>query len=136
MACSMATTDLRSMLDRIRGVRHRCDLDLLLFFYRHPRALLTAEQLVVYLGQDLEQVAKSLESLIDAGLLTRSQNPSRAARLYVLEMEAIPGGLLSAFLKIAATREGRMEVIKLLGGQTRGTPVARLTRRPRLSKVA
>lgn len=132
----MVTPDLRSMLDRIRGVRHRCDLDLLLFFYRHPRALLTAEQLVVYLGQDLEQVAKSLESLIDAGLLTRSQNPSRAARLYVLEVEAIPGGLLSSFLKIAATREGRLQIMRLLGSGSGGAPVARLTRRPRLSKVA
>ena len=124
------------MLDRIRGVRHRCDLDLLLFFYRHPRVLLTAEQLVVYLGRNLEQVAKSLERRIDAGLVSRSQNPSRAARLYVLELEAIPGGLLLSFLKIAATREGRLEILKLLGGETRGAPVARLTRRPRLSKVA
>lgn len=124
------------MLDRIRGVRHRCDLDLLLFFYRHPRALLTAEELVVYLGQDLEQVAKSLESLIDAGLLTRSQNPSRAARLYVLEMEATPGGLLASFLKIAATRGGRLEIMRLLGAGTGSAPIARLTRRPRLAKVA
>ena len=34
------------MLDRMRGIRHPCDLDLLLFFYRHPCALLSAEQLV------------------------------------------------------------------------------------------
>lgn len=136
MALSMATTDLRAMLDRIRGIRHRCDLDLLLFFYRHPRALLRAEELVVYLGQNLEQVGKSLESLIDAGLMTRSQNPSRAARLYVLEMEAIPGGLLSSFLKIAATRAGRLEIMRLLGAGSGGAPVARLTRRPRLAKVA
>ena len=38
------TQDLRSMLDRIRGIRDASDLDLLLFFYRHPRALLTSEQ--------------------------------------------------------------------------------------------
>lgn len=132
----MTTHDLRSMLDRIRGVRHLCDLDLLLFFYRHPRTLLTAEQIVAYLGHDRERVAKSLEGLIDAGLVSRSQNPSHAARLYVLEMEAIPGGVLAAFLKIAATRQGRMEIMRLLGAGSGGAPVARLTRRPRLSKVA
>lgn len=131
----MAPQELRAMLDRIRGVRHLCDLDLLLFFYRHPRALLTAEQIVAYLGHDREQVAKSLEGLIDAGLVSRSQNPSRAARLYVLETEAIPGGVLASFLKIAATRQGRMEVLRLLQGGAGGAAVARLTRRPRLTKV-
>lgn len=103
------------MLDRIRGIRHACDLDLLLFFYRHSCALLTGEQLVVYLGYDRAQVAKSLDGLIEAGLVTRSQNPSRTARLYVLEMDAVPGGALSSFLKIAATLQGRREAIRLLG---------------------
>jgi hypothetical protein len=132
----MTTPDLRSLLERIRGVRHACDLDLLLFFYRHPRALLTAEQIVAWLGHDRERVAKSLEGLIDAGLLSRSQNPSHAARLYLLEMEAIPGGALAPFLKIAATREGRMKIIELLRAGSGRAPVARLTRRARLTKVA
>ena len=103
------------MLDRIRGVRHACDLDLLLFFYRHPRVLLTGERLVTYLGYDREQVAKSLEGLIEAGLLTRSQNPARPARLYILELDALPGGVLSSFLKIVGTRPGRQEAMRLLG---------------------
>jgi hypothetical protein len=126
------------MLDRIRGIRHACDLDLLLFFYRHPLALLTGEQLVVYLGRDREQVAKSLDGLIEAGLVTRSQSPPHAARLYVLELDAPPGpgGLLSSFLKIAATRQGRLEVMRLLGSGPGGAPVARLRRRARLTKVA
>jgi hypothetical protein len=102
------------MLVRIRGIRHACDLDLLLFFYRHPRALLTDEQLVASLGYDREQVAKSLDGLIEAGLLTRSQNPSHTARLYVLELGSLPGGLLSSFLKIVATRPGREEAMRLL----------------------
>lgn len=132
----MTTPDLRSLLERIRGVRHACDLDLLLFFYRHPRALLTAEQIVAWLGHDRERVAKSLEGLIDAGLVSRSQNPSRAARLYVLEMEAIPGGVLGSFLQLAATRQGRLEIIRLLTAGTGSAPAARLTRRARLAKVA
>jgi hypothetical protein len=60
VAYSVGTQDLRSMLDRMRSIRHACDLDLLLFFYRHPLALLTGEQLVAYLGRDREQVASRL----------------------------------------------------------------------------
>ncbi len=74
----MTREDLRSLLDRLGGIRHRCDLDLLLFFYRHPRALLTAESLVSYLGHDHDRVAKSLDGLIAADLLRRSQNPPAA----------------------------------------------------------
>lgn len=132
----MTTQDLPSMLDRIKGVRHACDLDLLLFFFRHPRALLTSEQIVGYVGHDRERVAKSLDGLIEAGLLTRSQNPSRAARLYVLELHALPGGLLSSFLKIADTRQGRMEAMRLLGAGPDRATNASLRRRAALSKVA
>lgn len=112
MAARMPAQDLRSMLDRIRGIRHACDLDLLLFFYRHPRALLTSELVAVYLGYDPGQVAKSFESLIEAGLLTRSQSPSHAAQLYTLELGG--EGPLTSLLSIASTREGRLGVKQLL----------------------
>jgi hypothetical protein len=124
------------MLARIRGVRHACDLDLLLFFYRHPCALLTAENLVDYLGYDREQVAKSLDGLIDAGLVTRSQNPSNTARMYTLEMDALPGGALSSLLKVAATRQGRQEAMRLLGPGIGRAPKAIRRRGPALTKVA
>ena len=131
----MTSTDLRLMLEQIRGVRHECDLDLLLFFRRHPRALLTSEQIVAYVGYPGERVAKSIDALLEAGLLTRSQSPSHAARLYVLEPDAIPGGVLGSFLRIAATREGRLQVLRLLRAQTGGTPVGR-PRRASLAKAA
>lgn len=124
------------MLDRIRVVRHACDLDLLLFFYRHPCALLTAEQLVAYLGYDRELLVKSLDGLVEAGLVTRSQNPSHTARLYVLELNALPGRLLSSFLRAAATRPGRQETMRLLRrGNDHGSPTG-VSRRRSLSKVA
>lgn len=110
----MATQDLRSMLDRIRSIRYACDLDLLLFFHRHPCALLTSEELVAYLGYEREQVAKSLDGLIEADLLTRSQSSSRVARLYVLELSGTTGGLLASLLKIAGRRQGRQDVMRLL----------------------
>lgn len=67
------------MLDRIRDIRDACDLNLLLFFYRHPRAQLTGKQFVAWLGYDREQIAKLLAGLIEAGLVMRSQNLSHAA---------------------------------------------------------
>jgi hypothetical protein len=35
------TTDasVRVLLERVGGIRHACDLDLLLFFSRHPRTI-------------------------------------------------------------------------------------------------
>lgn len=110
----MAAQDLHSLLDRIPAIRHACDLDLLLFFYRHPCALLSSESIVAYLGYDHEQVAKSTEGLIEAGLLTRSQNPAHAARLYTLQLGGASGDLLSSLLKIASTRPGRLDVKQLL----------------------
>ncbi len=131
----MSSKDLRTLLDRIRGVRHACDLDLLLFFFRHPCALLTSEQIVAFLGYDRERVGRSLDGLIDAGLLTRSQNPSHAARLYMLQFHARPDGLLSSLLKLAATRQGRQDVMRVLeseptlgpdAGSRRGAPILKI----------
>ena len=132
----MDIRELRSLLDRIGAVRRPCDLDLLVFFYRHPRALLTAEELIAYLGRDREDVASSLDSLIEAGLVTRSQNPSRTARLYILELDALPGGLLNSFLEIAASREGRRELMQLLAPGPDRAPSAGSQRRASLKKAA
>ena len=118
----MDTPDLQSMLSRMAAVRHSCDLDLLLFFYRHPRALLTSEHIVAGVGYDRDQVAKSLDRLIYARLLTCSQVASRAARLYVLQWGAVPGGLMSNFLEIAKTRKGRQDLMQLLRTADDGVP--------------
>jgi hypothetical protein len=124
------------MLDRIRGIRHACDLDLLVFFYRHPCSLLTSERLVDFVGHDRERVAKSLEGLIEAGLLTRSLNPAHAARLHRLELHALPGGLLEPFLELAATREGRRDVMRLLEPKPNGAPAAGNRRSASITKIA
>ena len=117
----MTTDQLRSLLSRIRSIRDRCDLDLLLFFYRHPRALLTSEQLGAYVGYDTTQIAKSLDALIEARLLTRSQNPIHAARLYVLVLPDQQGGVLASLLQIASTRVGRQELRRLLESRPSST---------------
>jgi len=112
----MTLDNVRSLLASVPGVHHPCDLDLLLFFRRHPLALLASEQLVAYVGYERERVARSLDGLIDAGLLTRSQNPAHAARLFVLGAGGDDGGRLQALLQFASSRSGRSEVLRLLAG--------------------
>lgn len=108
------TQDLRSMLDEIRSIRHACDLDLMLFFVRHPCALLTSEQLFTHLGYGQEQAADSLDSLVDAGFLTRSQGALRAVCLYLLGPGSQRDGPLAPLLQIAAAPGGRQRVMRLL----------------------
>src|SRR5436190_16953593 len=63
----MTPKRIGDLLHRIGCLRHPCDLDLLLFFSRHPRAFLLSERLAEYVGYDLTQVMQSLETLITAG---------------------------------------------------------------------
>lgn len=107
------------LLAQTRVVRHPCDLDLLMFLHRHPRALLTSEQLAAFVGYDIKEVAKSLDAFIDAGLLERMQNRMHAARMYVLVLEGPHGEGLMALLKLASSRQGRQEILRTL-------PIARL----------
>ena len=97
------------LLESIGTLRHSCDLDLLLFFHRHPRSLLTSERLAAYVGYDLNQIARSLDLLTEAGLLERSQNPTHAARMYLLKTPET--GWLRSLLTIASTREGRRNLL-------------------------
>ena len=97
------------LLESIGTLRHSCDLDLLLFFHRHPRSLLTSERLAAYVGYDLNQIARSLDLLTEAGLLERSQNPTHAARMYLLKTPET--GWLGSLLTIASTREGRRNLL-------------------------
>ena len=136
----MTPKRIGDLLDRIGCLEHPCDLDLLLFFYRHPQAFLKRERLAEYVGYDLPQVERSLETLMTAGLLRQSLDSTRPARLYVLTRRSRPlGGWLSSLLQIAATREGRLAVIHALkqrpsprpSGGGEPEPVANVRPRPR-----
>ena len=96
-------------LGGIGVLRHPCDLDLLLFFHRHPRAILTSERLAAYVGSDLNQLARSLDLLTNAGLVERSQNPTHAARFTCCRHLRRAGW---SVLEIASTREGRQKLIQ------------------------
>jgi hypothetical protein len=128
------------LLGTIGVLRHPCDLDLLLFFHRHPRAILTSERLAAYVGYDLNQVGRSLDLLADAGLLERSQNPTHAARMYVLKTPET--GWLGSLLDIASTREGRRDLIEamheagLAEGAERDPSSADMSGRPPIKKAS
>jgi hypothetical protein len=88
------------------GLRDGCDLDLLLFFSRHPHVVLSSEQLAAYVGYDLQQVARSLDLLVGNGLLRRSLNPATSGRMYVLEIDPSKGWL-EPLRRVCATPDGR-----------------------------
>jgi hypothetical protein len=95
-------------------VRGACELDLLGFLHRHPRILLTSEQLAVFVGYDMKQVAKSIDVFIEAGLLGRTKNRLHAARMYSLILEGQQGDGITALLELAGTKHGRRELLALL----------------------
>ena len=109
------TDQARTLLSRIpAAIQHSCDLDLLVFFAKHPRTLMPSEDIARLLGYELKDVAKSLEVLLEAGLLTRTQNTTRARRLYVFETGGTNSAWLPAFVEFACTRQGRMDLRRAL----------------------
>jgi hypothetical protein len=114
MPSRMTPKRIEDLLDRIGCLRHPCDLDLLLFFHRHPRAFLIGESLAQYVGYELPQVAKSLDALITAGVLRRSPDSAHPARLFVLTPGSTLGEWVSSLLRFATTRQGRLAVIHAL----------------------
>ena len=100
---------------------------MLVFFSQYPRALLTREQLGAFVGYILKQIVKSLDALIEAGLLERSQNPNRPAELYVLVLDGPHGDSLSSLVKIASTSRGRRHLLQVLKSESPEARDARAT---------
>lgn len=96
------------LLRNIGVLRTRCDLDLVLFFARHPRVMLASETLAAFLGHEIGETGESLDTLLGAGLIARQQTPAHAARMYVFAPGEPPGGWLPPLLRFAATRAGRV----------------------------
>lgn len=122
---------------RVPIVRSPCDLDLLLFLRRHPRILLTSEQLATFVGYDIQQIAQSLDRFLEAGFLERTQNPMHAARLYLLRLEGPPNDHLRRLLNLALTRSGRRDVLQaLINNQTDLKAQTGEAKRKRLLRIA
>jgi DNA-binding transcriptional ArsR family regulator len=95
------------------GLRDACDLDLLLFFSRHPRVVLSSEQLAAYVGYELSRVARALDLLLEAGLLKRTLNQGAPGRMYVLEVDHTEEWL-EPLRRVCATPDGRNALRALL----------------------
>jgi hypothetical protein len=104
----MKDDHIRRLLDQIGVLRRPCDLDLLLFFIRHPRALLSSDQIAAFLGYEVKRLGESLDVLVTAELLTRTQTPTSAARMYVFAVGGPHGDWLPSLVELASTREGRL----------------------------
>ena len=98
----------RTLLERLPAIQRLCDLDLLMFFAQHLRTLMSSERLALLLGYPIKEIARSLDALIAADLLTRTQNPVGPARMYVFAPNGANGESLSAVVESASTREGRL----------------------------
>lgn len=121
--------DARRLLDRIDILANSCDLDLLIFFARHPRTLLASEHLAILLGFEFTQVATSLDVLQRAGLITMSENPLDTARIFVFTTGDQGAGWLPDLLELASTREGRLALVRAL----RERPAGNRRRHPRVA---
>ena len=108
-------TDIKGLLARARVIQSACDLDLLAFLYRHPRTLLTSEQLAGFVGYTLKDIAKALDGFIEAGLLARTvQQSAHAARLFLLLLGEPGLREVTRLVDIAQTREGRQAIFRAL----------------------
>ena len=106
--------EIRRLLARSPFIRNSGDLDLLVFFYRHPRTLLTSEQIAAFVGRDMKVVAEALDTFIAAGFVERLHNPTHAARMCLLVVHGPEGKDLTRLLELACTRPGRQEILAIL----------------------
>jgi DNA-binding MarR family transcriptional regulator len=128
--------DIKQLLAGASVIRSACELDLLVFFHRHPRALLTSEQVAAFLGYEMKKIAKAIEAFIEQGLIERTQNPTHAARLYVLMLNGPQRGGLISLLNLASTRQGRQNILALLGSGQSETSLSAVPETRRLHAIA
>lgn len=111
--------EIKRLLAGAPVIQYACDLDLMGFLHRHPRTLLTTEQLAGFVGYNLKDIARALDALIEAGLLARTTQQSlHAARMFVLVLDGPQGGGVRELLELGSTRAGRKSILAAMN--TRG----------------
>ena len=107
-------------------LEHPCDLDVLRFFHRHPRAMLTLDDLVSLVGYGPEEIRASVDVLLRARLLAGVKpglgDPASRPRLYEFT-PSTRGGLLTSFLWLASSVDGRRVLRQALGTSNRPEPL-------------
>jgi hypothetical protein len=99
------TTEVLQLVEAA-GIRTACEFDLLLFFSRHPRVVLSKEQLATYVGHEVHEVARALELLLDAGLLKGVLNRNVATGMYILPVDRV-AQWLEPVRRLCAAPDGR-----------------------------
>ena len=102
------------MPDRVPTLTGACDLDLLLFFARHPFSLLTSPQLAALVGYGPAEIAESLERLSSAGIVARTERATPVAGLFVFTPDGADGQWLPSLLELGSTRAGRLTLLRTL----------------------
>jgi hypothetical protein len=106
---------MKRLLAGTPAIQNACTLDLLVFLYRHPRTLLTNEQLAGFVGYSMKEIAKALDIFSEAGLLERAtQRSTHAARMYSLVLKGPGGGGLKLLMKEACTWQGRQDILAVI----------------------
>ena len=103
--------DAGRLLDHLDVLRNPTDLDLLVFFTRHPRTLLATDQIAAFLGYGAKEISSSLDCLLEAGFITRTPHSRQMARLYVLADTPSRRDWLSQITQLTTTRGGRLALI-------------------------
>ena len=127
---------IERLLAQTPAIEDACSLDLLVFLYRHPRTLLTNEQLATFVGYEMKVVAKSIDAFIDAGLLERTQNATHAARMYRLMLEGPTTGGLKVLLELAGNRQGRRDILEVLMSRRSSRPLGVIRSKRKLRVIA
>lgn len=129
-----SSQELKRLLARARMIQSPCDLDVLTFLYRHPRTLLTSEQLAGFVGYTLKDVARAVEIFIDADLLARTaQHSAHPARLFSLLLAGPDRREVRTLVEVASTRAGRQAILRAL--ETPRLPVDKCETPPDLRLV-
>jgi hypothetical protein len=110
----MIRDPIRDLLHQLQVVRDACDLDLLVFLHRHPRAMLASDRIASFIGCDPALTARSLENLIEAGLAARRQSPASAVQMVLFLGDGRLREEVTSLLAIASTRNGRAQVLQAL----------------------
>jgi predicted ArsR family transcriptional regulator len=123
----MTPDQVHALLDRVPALQHPSDLDLLVFFAKHPHTLLSTEEIARLLGYPIKEIGRSLDGLIAAGFVTRAQkqNRTRPARMYAFVPRDKTGDAVGALVERASTRDGRVALrLALTDSQAAAMPTA------------
>ena len=102
-----------------------CDLDVILFAQRHPRALVRIDDIARAVGHDVGDVGASVDGLTATGLITTRQTDAEHREAGVVLYEFTPGAwdaILPALAWVAGSPEGRHDLRRALSHRRPAPP--------------